>query len=76
MFVVNYQEQEWDSPVLIQSIHGPKLRVYMPTQHLEVLSLWNSDQDDIYETYGGYMPAKANDDDFWGENEEEDFWGE
>ena len=47
-----------------------------PIQHLEVHSLWESDEDDVYETQGGYLSAEASDDDFWGKNEQEDFRGE
>ena len=46
----------------------------MPTQHLEVLRIWESDEEDVYETQGGYLPIKASNEDFWGKNEEEDFW--
>ena len=46
-----------------QYIHALKLRVSMPRQHVHVLSLWESYGEDVYETQGGYLPAKASDDD-------------
>jgi len=36
----------------------------MPTQHLEVLGLWESDEEEVYETQGGYPIAEASDDEF------------
>ena len=45
----------------------------MPTHHLEVLNLWKSDENDVYETQGSYLPTKTSNDDFWNENEENDF---
>ena len=67
ILIINDQEGQWDLSVFIQSTHGPKPRVSTPAQHLEV-DLCKIDKDDVYETQGVYMPAKATDDNFWGEN--------
>jgi len=32
------------------------------------------DEEDLYETQGGYWPVEANDDDFWGGNKKMTFW--
>ena len=42
----------------------------MPTQYIEVYSLQESNEEDVYETQGGYQPIKVRDDDFHRENEE------
>ena len=60
-----------------QNIHDLKPKVSVPTQHLEVLCLLESNEEDVYETpQGGYLPAEVSDDDFQGKDEEEDFWRE
>ena len=73
IFIINSREGGWDPSVFIQNIHAPKPRVSMPTQHLEVCGLSESNEEEVYETWGGYLLAEASDGDFWGENGEENF---
>ena len=62
--------------MLIQSTHDPKSRISMPAQYVKVHILQESDENNVYEIQGGYMPTEARDDEFQGWSEEEDFWGE
>ena len=50
IFAIDSQEEEWDLFAFIQNVHGPKPRVNIPTQSLEVLRLRESDDDYVCET--------------------------
>ena len=58
--------KEWNSSMFIQDISIPESRINMPTPNMEVFGLRESDEDDAYT-----IPARASNDDFMGEDEEE-----
>ena len=40
-------------------------RVSIPTQHLDVHDLWESDEDNLYKTQDGYLPVEASENYLW-----------
>jgi len=60
----NNIKNDWDPLVYIQSVSEPKPKVCRPTQHSDVCDLWESGEEDVYETQGGFWLDEKSDEDF------------
>ncbi|KAJ8428399.1 hypothetical protein Cgig2_029022 [Carnegiea gigantea] len=65
MFTINDNpKNDWDLALYIQSAREPRIRTSLPTQHSEVCGLWESDEEDVYETQGKFWLGEESDEDF------------